>query len=160
MLQDDTHKLPYIDNRPASEFNDHDCAPNRSTVDCTGPGLRVVRTTPRRYEHPGVSNQTFSERPSDLRNASKTNLATVSSSFSPVRLYSKALQQDGPFERFNLFVPDKAAINFPQIRFQNPAKGRSNRVLNMTERAWKNIVVYVPINVSSLEASCYPESVD
>ena len=160
MLQDDTHKLPHIDDRPVSESNSHGHAPNQSAAECASQGLRVVRTIPRRFNNLGVLNQTSSERPSDLRNLSKANLAAVSSSFLSAWLYSKALQQDGPFERFNLFVPDKAAINFPQIRFQNPAKGRSNRVLNMTERAWKNIVVYVPINVSSLEASCYPESVD
>ena len=160
MLQDDTHKLPHIDNRPASEFNDHDHAPNRSTAECASPVLHVVRTTPRRYEHPGVSNQTFSERPSDLRNASKTNLATVSSSFSPVRLYSKALQQDGPFERFDLFVPDKAAINFPQIRFQDPAKVRSSKALNMTERVWNSTAIYVSTNVRFTEAACYHASLD
>ena len=91
MLQDDTHKLPHIDDRPVSESNSHGHAPNQSAAECASQGLRVVRTIPRRYKQLGVMNQTFSGRPFDLRNASKTNSTTVSSSFSPVRLYSKAL---------------------------------------------------------------------
>ena len=151
LLKDVTHKLLHIVDCLAPETGDNDRAPGRSTMKRIESGLRVVRTIPRRYEHLGVLNQTIFKRPSDLRNAPKTNTVTVSSSLLSVRLYSIALQQDSPFERFDLFVPDKAAVNFPQIHFQNPAKCRSNKVLNMTERAWKNIAVYVPMNVSSLK---------
>ena len=65
----------------------------------------------------------------------------------------KAQQQNAPSKRFDIFVPEKAADSGPPIRFQDPAKGRSNRVLNMTERLWKSTEVYVPTNVSIPEAA-------
>ena len=156
LLKDVTHKLLYTVGCLTPDSDDNDHTPDRSTTERIEPGLHVVHTISRRYEHLGVLNQTIFKRPSDLRNAPKTNTVTVSSSLLSVRLYSIALQQDSPFERFDLFVPDKAAVNFPQIRFQDPAKCRSNKVLNMTERAWKNIAVYVPTNVSFMEAYRYP----
>ena len=62
-------------------------------------------------------------------------------------------RQNAPSKRFDVFVPEKAADSGPPIRFQDPAKGQSNRVLNMTERLWKSTAVYVPANVSTLETA-------
>ena len=54
-----------------------------------------------------------------------------------------------PSKRFDVFVPEKAAEDSPQIRFQGgTVKGRSNKALNLTERAWTSVAVDVPTNVS------------
>ena len=59
------------------------------------------------------------------------------------------LRQRYPSVRFDVFIPDKAAMSSPEFRFQDPTKAQSNKVLNAIQTLWKSITINLPTNVSS-----------
>ena len=107
---------------------------------------QAVRTILRRYGDPGSLTEMAPKR---TMGPPDTSLIAVSTIMWHAKVNSKAIRQKASFECFNVFIPDKAAMN-SKFRFQDPTKIRSNKALNAIQTSWKSITILLPTNVSSL----------
>ena len=128
------------------ESEDSDGVSDREISNHVDSCPQAVRTILRRYGDPGTLTELAPKR---TVNPPDISLIAVSTITWHAKVNSKAIRQKASFERFDVFIPDKAATDSPKFRFQDPTKTRSNKALNAIQTSWKNITILLPTNVSS-----------
>ena len=128
------------------ESEDSDDVSDREISNHVDSCPQAVRTILRRYGDPGTLTEMAPKRTMDLPD---TGLIAVSITTWRAKAGSKAIRQKASFERFDVFIPDKATTDSHKFRFQDPTKIRSNKALNAMQTSWKNITILLPTNVSS-----------